>query len=190
MANTTRRQFISKAAALAALFPLTGLSRIEVAETPCFPGKQDEEFVTIPVSMLEPIPDAPPAFGPAERTATIDRWRNELDQAIVALESLWGFLGEARALPADQVNGFRFFDLEEEAFKRLNGLASALEMAAFEDLIEALTGKPSYDLIIKREIVSGEGKLERHQAEIEAIRRYAPTRADELQAFLEANWQG
>jgi hypothetical protein len=182
-AQTSRREFLTQAATALALAPVAGLPKVE-----SFAGKLPDGYILIKESDLEPVPDAPAPFGPADRTAVIDEWRARLDKAIVALESLWGYLGEARGLPAEQVDGVRFFDEQQRCFDQVEELFDAMAIADFEDLIEALSGKSCAFVITKREILAGNSRAEHLQIEIDSVRRnHGDAEADELQALLEAS---
>ena len=94
-------------------------------------------------SEVEISPGRPPAWPDPARTAVIDKWRHELDRAITTLENLWGFLGEARALPPNQVDRVRFLELESVVLEELDRLPPALKSTDFSELASALTGQSS-----------------------------------------------
>lgn len=145
---------------------------------------------TATLEMVEFAPEQLPPAGPAERTAKIDAWISRVDETLIALERLYSFLHDARALPAESVDGLRFVDLDDQAQTELERLALAMQAGAYTDLIFAMSGQKEWSLHIKSYILKGEGSRDRWQTEIDFIRKDDPARALDLQAFLNANWRG
>lgn len=176
---TTRRQFLTNVLLAAPVATVSALATAAALES----SSADE---------CELLPTAPPPFGPPERTAIIDDWRARIDSTIVALEKFWGYLGEARALPTDQVDGVQLFDLQVNAEIAMDKLEDALTYFRNEDndidaLYRLTTGHKEYFWCLKRDTLKG-GKAARGwiQSQIDAVRKDDPASALELQAILDA----
>jgi len=144
------------------------------------------------MEIREYAPIQPPPFGPAERTAAIDAAARLVDETIVTLEKFWGFLLDARALPPEQVDGGKWLALENEAIEAEYRLDNAIQSTeVFEAAIEAATGKRAYYWCLKSDII-GNGPIDVAfvQAEIDAFREDYPGQTDELQALLDARYEG
>lgn len=130
---------------------------------------------------------SPPPYGPAERTAAIDRCAAKIDATLVVLERFHGFLLAARALPPSEVDGMKLLDLDNAALTSMWDLDCAIESADFDDLFEWATGKRSYFWCLRDEILtSPDLDRERTQLEIDSFREDYPGQVAELQALLDA----
>lgn len=134
---------------------------------------------------VEASADSAPAYGPAERTQTIDYWRGQIDRTIVALESLWSFLGEARALPPAEVDGRKLLDLENRAMDLMDSLEIETRKAGFDAVYRAATGYSSFFWAVAADIRLG-ANPETMQAYIDDFGKDYPAQASELQAMLDA----
>jgi hypothetical protein len=150
---------------------------------PAFKDKWHAALDDIEFSQPQPAP-----YGPAERTAAIDRCAQIVDETIQTLECFWGFLLDARALPPDQVDGGKWLDLENGVIDAEYKLDSAIQSSDFfEAAIETATGRRAYFWCLKSDII-GNDKLDVAfvQSEINAFREDYPGQTNELQALLNA----
>lgn len=147
-----------------------------------------------PLVEIEYAPIQPPPYGPSERTAAIDACAKLVDETLVKLERFWGFLRDIRALPPEQVDGEKLLTLENDAHSAMDDLTGTIECSTdFEDVFKWATGKRAYFWCLKSDIIGNERynfSRAEIQIEIDAFRQDEPAIADELQALLDARYEG
>lgn len=134
---------------------------------------------------IESSADSAPPYGPLERTQTLDYWTGQIDQTIVALERLWSFLVEARALPPAGVDGRKLLDLENQAMDLMDSLEIETRKAGFDAVYRAATGYSSFFWAVAADIRLG-ANPQTIQAYIDDFGKDYPAQASELQAMLDS----
>jgi hypothetical protein len=200
MSNPTRREVLKGLAKAGAIAPLLALPLAterrtqraesgpdEVTRRGQRPSHADSEYVTIHKSLLEYAPTQPAPYGPPERTATIDAWHWRIDKVIVALETLWTVVGQARALPPGEVDGAALISLECEVNRLMENLVDSIDHSdENEEFYRAATGKCKYFWCLKKDIEGGQASREILERELDSYKD-DPAFA-ELQALLEARF--
>jgi hypothetical protein len=176
MSDNTRRDFL-KTLALAPLVAVPVLTKTGNAVLP----------------VLESAPTQPPPYGPAERTAIIDRWITRLDEVTTGLERYWSFLLDARSLAPAEVDGVKMVNFESEIHALADSLVGYIDCDYDGDnLITALTGRGSGPVCVEAELTSPGHRFDRAfwQREVDALSEDHPEERGRLQALLDARYEG
>lgn len=150
--------------------------------------------IVSPPEAIEYAPTIPAPYGPAERTAHIDKCAQMVDETIQALEKFWSFLLATRALPPSEVDGCELLEVENTAHAAMDDLTGTIESSTdFEEVFKWATGKRAYFWCLKGDIIGNERynfSRDEIQLEIDAFRKDEPAIADELQGLLNAKYGG
>lgn len=178
MSDNTRRDFIKSLATIPLIAPMLALPVLTESSA----------------DSIEYAPTIPPPFGPAERTAHIDKCAQMVDETIQSLEKFWSFLLATRALPPSEVDGCELLEVENDAHAAMDDLTGTIESSTdFEDVFKWATGKRAYFWCLKGDIIGNERynfSRDEIQLEIDAFRPNEPAIADELQGLLNAKYGG
>lgn len=141
---------------------------------------------------IEYAPTLPPPYGPAERTAIIDKWISRLDEVLITLEKHYGFLIEARGLPPGQVDGVQLVNLENDVHAICDSLVGYIDCDYEHNLITAATGRSSGAVCVEAELRSDSHTFDREfwQREVDAVSEDHPGERGRLQAILDAKYMG
>lgn len=137
-------------------------------------------------------PPIPPAYGPPERTAIIDKWIGRLDEALITLEKYYGFLIEARGLAPEAVDGVRLVNLENDVHATCDGMAGYIDCDCENSIISAATGRSSSAVCVEAELHSDSHRFDRAfwQREVDGVSGDHPEERARLQALLNAKYAG
>lgn len=152
-------------------------------------------LAAVPLSTIVDIeyaPTIPPPYGPAKRTAIIDKWITRLDETLITLEKYYGFLIDARGLPPAEVDGVRLVNLENEVHALCDKMVGDIDCDCENSIITAATGRSSGAVCVEAELMSDSHKLDREfwQREVEAVSKDHPEERGRLQAILDARYEG
>ena len=141
--------------------------------------KPSNPFTTSTPPLLMPDP---------QRTATIDRWLDLINQTITPLRAYRAFLHKARAQSPDAICPMEFARIEDKAREAMEDLCYAMENIISDNLAVAVTGKPDAYPYILWGIKAGDDSPERWQMEIDSYRRDYPDTASELQGIFDLHF--
>lgn len=177
MSDNTRRDFLKSLA----LVPLAAV-----------PVLTESALDSVNFTDLDFAPLQLPAYGPAERTAIIDKWISRLDEALITLEKYYGFLIDARGLPPGQVDGVQLVNLENDVHAICDGMTGYIDCDYEHNIITAATGRYSGAVCVEAELMSDSHVFDRAfwQREVDAVSEDHPAERARLQALLEARYEG
>lgn len=178
---TTRRQFLTSLAAVHLVGLKMALPMVDNLSS--FP----------PLVEIEYAPIVPTPYGPADRTAIIDKWISRLDEVTTGLERYWSFLIDARSLAPAEVDGVKMVNFESEIHALADSLVGYIDCDYDGDnLITAATGRGSGPVCVEAELTSDSHRFDRAfwQREVDAVSEDHPHERARLQAILDAKYMG
>lgn len=145
-----------------------------------------------PIGGIEYAPTIPPPYGPAERTAIIDKWIGRLDETLITLEKYYSFLIDARGLAPGQVDGVQLVNLENEVHRICDHMVGCIDCDCENSIISAATGRGSGPVCVEAELTSDSHTFDRDfwQREVDAVSEDHPHERARLQALLNAKYRG
>lgn len=148
-------------------------------------------IVSVP-EVREYAPTQLPPYGPAERTAIIDKWINRLDETLITLEKYYGFLIDARGLAPEAVDGVKLVNLENDVHALCDSMVGYIDCDYENDLISNATGRSSSAVCVETELRSDSHVFDREfwQREVDAVSGDHPKERARLQAIFDAKYGG
>ena len=172
------------------------LTALSLAAIPTPPEAQPEiiEEQAMAVLGAEPVGPPPAPYPDPERTAIIDRWIAQVDETLVALESMWGFLHEARSTAPEDIKGHvscrAMFDIRDATDRLSEAIECGLPGLNIDELVQALSNEPITIACIRDEILNSDEICDYLPLEVEHIAQDYPEYGAELQGLLDARLGG